>query len=47
MKRYGNIEVTDTGKFLVFLKVIISYMNQGKSNMTKDGSETANYTSID
>ena len=44
----GNIEVTDTGEFLSISKGDNFIYEPGKGViMTKDGSETANYTSID
>jgi hypothetical protein len=44
----GNIEVTDTGEFLSISKGDDLVYEPGKGVITtKDGSETANYTSID
>jgi hypothetical protein len=44
----GNIEVTDTGEFLSISKGDNLLYEPGKGVIkTKDGSETANYTSID
>jgi hypothetical protein len=44
----GNIEVTDTGEFLSISKGNDLLYEPGKGVIkTKDGSETANYTSID
>ena len=44
----GNIEVTDTGEFLSISKGDNFIYEPGKGVITtKDGSETANYTSID
>jgi hypothetical protein len=44
----GNIEVTDTGEFLSISKGDNFIYEPGNGViMTKDGSETANYTSID
>jgi hypothetical protein len=44
----GNIEVTDTGEFVSISKGDNLTFDQGHGVITtKDGSETANYTSID
>jgi hypothetical protein len=44
----GNIEVTDTGEFLSISKGDDLLYEPGKGVITtKDGSETANYTSVD
>jgi len=44
----GNIDVTDTGKYVSVSKGNNLTFDQGQGVITtKDGSETANYTSIE